>query len=118
MLNQKDGACYRRYLPHYRSPGAIYHCRFSLNPRDLEFRITEVWMFAAVEDSILADHKIECMIHAYVIMENHAHAVVQPLPRVNKPLAWCDYRAFYPLERVIGRIKGRSSRFINQGSGP
>jgi REP element-mobilizing transposase RayT len=117
MLITKDAAFYRRYLPHYRSPGCTYHCRFSLNPSDQGFRFTEDWMFAIIERSILADHKRECMIHAYVVMPDHAHAVVQPLPRVNDPFAWCDCHAFYPLERITGRIKGRSARLINQGSG-
>jgi hypothetical protein len=36
---------------------------------------------------------------------------------VNNPFAWCDCHAFYPLERITGRIKGRSARLINQRSG-
>ena len=117
MRITNDSVFYRRYLPHYRSPGCIYHCRFTVNPSDPAFRFTEDWMFATVERAILADHKRECMIHAYVVMANHAHAVIQPLPAVNDPLAWCDLEAFYPLERITGRIKGRSARLINQGSG-
>jgi len=95
----KDGAFYRRYMPHYRSPGCIYHCRFSLNPSGQGFRFTEDWMFAIVESAILADHKKECMIHAYVVMADHAHAVLQPLPKVNDPFAWCDCHLFYPRGR-------------------
>ncbi len=117
MRITKDGAYYRRYLPHYRSPGGIYHCRFSLNVCDPAFRITEDWMYAIIEDSILADHKKECMIHAYIVMADHAHAVVQPLPKANSPSEWCDCRAFYPLECIAGKIKGRSSCLINKGSG-
>ena len=117
MAITKTGAFYRQFLPHYRSPGCIYHCRFSLNPLDQQFRFTEDWMFAIVETSILADHKKECVIHAYVVMANHAHVIVQPLPKVNDPFAWCDKDAFYQLERITGRIKGRSARLINQRSG-
>jgi REP element-mobilizing transposase RayT len=73
-------------------------------------------MFAIVERAILADHKKECMIHAYIVMPNHTHAIVQPLPKVNDPFAWCDCQMFYPLERITGRIKGRSARLINRGS--
>ncbi len=117
MFITKSGASYRQFLPHYRSPGCIYHCRFTLSPSNQGFLFTEGWMFASVEASILADHKRECMIHAYVVMPEHAHVVVQPLPRVNDPLVWCDYRVFFPLERTLGRMKGRSARFINQRSG-
>jgi REP element-mobilizing transposase RayT len=74
-------------------------------------------MFEIVEDSILAYHKKECLIHAYVVMANHAHTIVQPLPKYNTPFAWCDYHEFYPLEHIIGRIKGRSARLINQRCG-
>ena len=117
MISTKDGAFYRRYLPHYRSPGGIYHCRFSLNPANPNFRITEDWMFAIIEEAILADHRKECIIHAYVIMADHSHAVIQPIPKVNDPFSWCDCREFYPLERVTGRVKGRSARLINQRIG-
>ncbi len=117
MFITRDGAYYRQYLPHYRAPGCIYHCRFSLSPSNQPFRFTEDWMFAIVETAIFADHKKECLIYAYVVMADHTHVIVQPLPRVNDPVAWCDQDAFYPLERICGRIKGRSSRRINQRAG-
>jgi REP element-mobilizing transposase RayT len=75
MIITRDGTYYRRFLPHYRLPGGIYHCRFSLNPSDQGFRFTEDWMFAIIERSNLADHKRECMIHAYVVMADHAHGL-------------------------------------------
>jgi REP element-mobilizing transposase RayT len=114
MLITKQGAYYRQYLPHYRSPGSIYHCRFSIDKSGTCSRLTEDWMFAIVEESILARHKLDCLIHAYVVMADHTHAIVQPLPRVNDPLCWCDYHEFYPLEEIVGKIKGRSGRLINQ----
>ncbi len=117
MFITRDGAYYRQYLPHYRAPGCIYHCRFSLSPSNQPFRFTEDWMFAIVETAFFADHKKECLIYAYVVMADHTHVIVQPLPRVNDPVAWCDQDAFYPLERICGRIKGRSSRRINQRAG-
>jgi putative transposase len=117
MQITKYGAFYRQKLPHYRSPGCVYHCRFSLNPLDPFFRFTEDWMFKAVEDSILTEHKKECIIHAYVMMANHAHAVIQPMPKAKDIFAWCDYLEFYPLEGICGRIKGRSSFMINKRCG-
>ena len=117
MFIARDLALYRQYLPHYRTPGSIYHCRFSLNPAHPEFNLTQDWMFEAVEDAIFKDHKKECLIYAYVIMANHAHVVVQPLPRANNPCSWCDQQEFYRLEIIVGKIKGRSSRQINSESG-
>ena len=110
-----DGASYRRFLPHFRSPGCIYHCRFSLRA---PFRLADDWMFAIIEAAILAGHKKESVVYAYNVMATHAHVVVQPLPtRVDDPYGWCDYLAFHPLERVVGRMKGRSARLINQRRG-
>jgi putative transposase len=117
MLITRNGVYYRRQLPHYRSPGGIYHCRFSLNPENRNFRIRNEWMFAVIEDAILSEHKKECLVYAYIIMEDHSHSVIQPLPQANDPFVWCDSRKFYPLERITGRIKGRSARVINQRSG-
>jgi REP element-mobilizing transposase RayT len=114
MLITKHGAYYRQNLPHYRSPGGIYPCRFSLDRKGACFSFTEDWMFAIVEESILARHKLDGLIHAYVVMADHTHAIVQPLPRVSDPFCWCDYNVFYPLEHIIGKIKGRSARLINQ----
>ncbi len=117
MFITRDGAFYRRYLPHYRIPGCIYHCRFSLNPLIPDFRLTQDWMFAVVEDSMLSEHKKRCIIHAYVVMPDHSHAILQPLPKSNHPFAWCDYHEFFPLELIIGGIKGRSARLINKRIG-
>jgi putative transposase len=117
METAKDGAFYRKKLPHYRTPGSMYHCRFSLNPLNPFFAFTEDWMLEIIENSIISEHKKQCLIHAYVIMANHVHAVIQPLPRVIDPSAWCDYRKFYSLEGICGRIKGRSSFRINKHLG-
>jgi len=107
-----DGAAYRRRLPHYRTPGAIYHCRFSLLPHIQAF--AEDWMFEIVEAEILSHHKKTCLIYGYVVMPSHSHAVVQPLPGRFDPISWADYRQFQKLEIIIGKIKGASSRRINR----
>ena len=78
MFISKDLSLYQQYLPHYRTPGSIYHCRFSLNPSPSGFRLTVDWMFEAVDEATVKDHKRECLIYAYVIMANHTHIVVRP----------------------------------------
>ena len=115
MRISKDGAFYSRNLPHYRAPGAIYHCRFSLH--EIFGRFRQEWMFEEVESAILSQHKLVCLVFAYVIMADHTHAVLQPIPIRNDPAAWCDFRSFPELERIVGRIKGRSSRLINKRLG-
>lgn len=107
-----DGAYYRRSLPHYRSPGCIYHCRFSVDPCFGCF--TQDWMFEIVEEAILLHHKKDWVILAYEIMSTHTHLILQPVPVCSHLSAWCDQRLFHRLETITGGIKGRSSRLINR----
>jgi REP element-mobilizing transposase RayT len=74
-------------------------------------------MYSIIEETILRHHKMECIIHAYVIMADHSHAIIQPLQKCKDPIAWSDYRMFYPLELITGKIKGRSARLIHQRLG-
>jgi len=112
----REGAVYRRRLPHYRSPGDIYHTRFSLCADFPKFG--EDWMFQTVEAAILVHHKKDCLLYAYVIMADHAHVVLEPLPRLRDDLmSWCDYGMYYRLEDISGKIKGRSSYLINRQLG-
>ena len=115
MQLTRDGAFYRCNLPHYRSPGCIYHCRFSLNP--LFTRFTQDWMYEVVEEAIMLHNKKDCLVWAYVIMADHSHIVLQPIPVSGSLSAWCDQRSFHRLESITGSIKGRSSRLIHRRLG-
>ena len=108
----ESGHKYRRKLPHFRVPGAIYHARFSIHP-DFK-RLKSDYEFRLVQESILFFHNKTCVLIAYVIMPNHSHAVLQPLPQSNEISAWCDYGYFYKLESILGSIKKYSSRRINK----
>ncbi len=112
MANPTEyGHKYRRRLPHFRTPGAIYHARMRIDPSfgwletDQEFEV--------IQDSILYVHRRTCIVIAYVIMPDHAHLAVQPRPRVNTLQAWCDYRKFHSLESILGSIKKYTSRRLN-----
>lgn len=111
-LVTRDGARYRRNLPHYRTPGGTYHVRFSI--ADPAWKLTNGWMYQIIEEEVLRLHKNGYLLFAYVIMSTHTHAVFQPLPESPNPLDWGDYRKYASLETLIGRIKGRSARFINR----
>jgi REP element-mobilizing transposase RayT len=115
MQLTREGAFNRCSLPHYRSPGGIYHCRFSLNPCFARF--TQDWMYEVVEEAILLHNKKDCLVFAYVIMADHSHLVLQPIPICAHLSAWCDQRSFHRLETITGKIKGRSSRLINRCMG-
>src|SRR6266498_4153979 len=111
----ESGKRYFRNLPHFRAPGKIYHVRFSVRPSIGKLR--EPWMFELVESSILFAHKKSNLVFCYVIMENHVHLVIQPLPKTREWSAWCDYREFHPLETIIGKLKGYTGLMINRRLG-
>ncbi len=111
----RDGARYRRNLPHYRIPGGTYHVRFSIAGH--ERRLTEEWMCEIIEEQLMRLHKNLYLLFAYVIMSTHTHAVCQPLPLSKSPLDWGDCRKYPSLESLVGQVKGRTARFINQRAG-
>ena len=111
----RDGARYRRCLPHYRIPGGTYHVRFSI--ADPARKLTDQWMYQIIERELMRLHKLRYLLFSYVIMPNHTHAVCQPLPLSKCPLDWGDYRKYFCLETLLGRLKGRTARFINQRAG-
>jgi putative transposase len=109
VFETSSGARYQRRLPHFRSPGSVYHVRSSVNP--LLGRFNEEWM---LEYSVLFGHKKTNLLHAYIIMPNHIHLVIEPLPVTNTWNAWCDYRQFHRLENIVRRLKSYSGRAINK----
>ncbi len=114
-FESQSGSEYRCKLPHIRAAGAIYHARFSVHPR---FRwLTRSSEFESTQNAILYAHKRKHVLLAYVIMPNHAHTVLQPLPREPGWEAWCRYENFHKLEDILGDIKKFSSREINRLAG-
>jgi putative transposase len=108
----ESGHSYRRRLPHFRSPGAIYHVRLRVCSDFGTLR--DARDFEIVQDAILFFHNKTCIIIAYVIMPNHAHIAFQPLPREKRLSAWCDYRVYNKPEMILGSIKKYSARKINR----
>jgi len=108
---------YRQNLPHYRGPGCIYHCRFSLILHSRFSGFTQDWMFEEVEKALLIEHKQTCVIYAYAIMATHTHTLIQPIPAVDEAGAWRDCSKYHELEKICGRIKGRSACEINKRLG-
>jgi len=64
-------------------------------------------MFEVVEASFLFWHKKSFIIYAYVIMPNHCHLLIQPLPKSN-------YFEYHPLEEILRTLKSSTSLQINR----
>jgi REP element-mobilizing transposase RayT len=116
MLNEIESGCrYRRRLPHIRVAGGIYHVRFSIHPT---FRpLCQSFEFRCVQDTLAFGHRKSHTLIAYVIMSNHTHAILQPLPRKTGWSAWCDYDRFHRLEDILRDIKKFSALAINKSLG-
>lgn len=111
----ESGLKYHRRLPHFRTPGAIYHVRMRIDPCWGSLKVDQD--FRTIEDAIFFWHKRKCILIAYVIMPDHSHIVLQPQPVKNTLRSWCDYKEFYRLEDILGSIKKYTSRKINKRHG-
>ncbi len=114
-FESNSGAIYWARLPHYREAGAVYHVRFSVHPR---FRsLNSPSEYACLQNAIVFAHKRTHIVIAYVVMPNHVHVVMQPLPRVGGWDAWCKNEMFYKLEDILRDIKKFSALEINRSVG-
>jgi len=71
-------------------------------------------MFELVESSLLFGHKRSYLIFGYVIMANHCHLVIQPLPEPGDAQDWLHIRKYHRLEEIIRSIKNFTSLQINR----
>ena len=103
-----DQRAYRRHLPHFQNAYRNYFVTFTtLHRRILPPAAREI-----VLQEVARAHNAIAFIHAGVVMPDHVHLVTQPL--------WDDAHGLLALSDVLGKIKGRSSRFVNlalSGSG-
>jgi REP element-mobilizing transposase RayT len=74
-------------------------------------------MFEIVERSLLFGHKQTYLLHAYEIMCNHTHAVIEPLPSTPDPEGWTELRNYHRLEDILCGIKKHTSLEINRSLG-
>ncbi len=98
-------AGYRRRLPHWRLPDATYFVTWRLRPGTAELKPDERTLVA---DALAQFDGTRYHLFAFVVMHDHVHALVQPLP--DHPLesvlhSWKSYTA-NRLQRLHGR-KGR-----------
>lgn len=96
---------YRRRLPHYQKPGV---------PLFVTFRKVHGLLFSdddrdAVFACCLAGDEIKFELHAVVVMLDHVHLLLTPLP---------DDKGWpFSLHTILKAIKGASARAINKNTG-
>ena len=94
----------RRLLPRWESPGRIYHVRSSvLTTR--EERLTDSAIAVILADVLGYDNGRRYELHCYVLMPDHIHALLRPLPRGD---------GFVPLSEIMQALKGVSAHRVNR----
>jgi putative transposase len=96
---------YRRKLPHYQKPGRalfVTFCKGNRNPFSPEAR-------DAVLRHCLHDHGRRFQLHAAVVMPDHVHLLLTPLPDEE---GWP-----YGLPSILKLLKGTSARSVNKLTG-
>ncbi|HWF44323.1 MAG TPA: transposase [Candidatus Kapabacteria bacterium] len=99
----------RRNLPHWEVGGSVYFITW----RSIRGALPEEAL-ALVEKRIYAGHGKFFRLYAGVIMPDHVHLIIQPLPTGEYDRLLDHPRAiYYTLAQIVKGIKGASARDIN-----
>ncbi len=99
MVASDDTVAWRRRLPHLQRRERTYFLTFCTEKRhELSPAARDVAMACVLHDSGLTYYLIEV-----VVMPDHVHMIFQPFD--------------FSLQTILGRIKGVSSRLINEVTG-
>jgi len=93
-----------RTLPRWECPGATYHVRASIVPGRPE-RLTDPDIAEVVSKSLHHDDGGRYLLHCYVLMPDHFHAILQPAGRDDGSV---------PLPEIMNGIKGSTAHRINR----
>ena len=94
---------YRRNLPHWRVDGSCYFVTFRLNRAQPDLAFEERTL---VQETLLHGSGRHHHLDAYVVMNDHVHALVRPTSRVlleDIVRSWKSFSAF-KLQRTVGRV--------------
>ncbi len=97
----------RRKLPHWQKPGAIYYITVSLRVGS-PVCLSREDIAPIIVQSLRFDDGIRYRLHAYVIMPDHIHLLIEPLPRG---------KGYVPLPEIMQALKGVTSHRINRRLG-
>ena len=104
---ERVGPELRRYMhrkiPHWEMGGAVYFLTFNV--------LSQMAPMTENEKSIVADalrylDGKRYVLHAYVVMPDHVHCVLEPLQ--------CDEGKWFPLASILGLLRSYSARRINR----
>jgi REP element-mobilizing transposase RayT len=94
-----DFRAYRRFLPHWRTDGAMYFVTWRSKPGQSALTVDER---DQVAHSLQYFNGARYELFAYVVMDDHVHVVVQPLPG-------------FELERIVQAWKSLSTLSMQRG---
>jgi alanyl-tRNA synthetase/REP element-mobilizing transposase RayT len=100
----------RRNLPHFERPHAIYHLIFTTRDR----RVLTPAARSIVLDCLRHWDGKRYALAAACVMPDHAHALIQPLIKENKPDSGAE---FYSLSEILHTVKSYTAHEINQLEG-
>ncbi len=97
----------KRTLPRWECPEATYHVRATVL-RTRRERLVAPALANIVRDALHHDDGVRYVLHCYVIMPDHFHAILHPRRRED---------GFIPIPEIMRMIKGVSARRINLVAG-
>ena len=102
MRHNSRVSFYRRNLPHFQKDQTPHFVTFVTKHRF----ILPAWARATVLHCCLYGHGKKYNLYAAVIMPDHAHLILTPLPDLER-------NEIYPLHKIMRSIKSFSARKIN-----
>ena len=83
-LEQEYRASYRRHLPHLQFPGRLVFVTAKV--KDGKPLLATEGARDVVADAVRSLHKEKYLLHTYVVMPNHFHAILLPLPKPERTM--------------------------------
>ncbi len=74
--SEQEFYAYKRNLPHWRLKGGVYFISWRLHKLQTELHIKERELIVSV---LIHFNRTRYNLHAYVVMNDHIHALVEPL---------------------------------------
>jgi len=108
----KEFRVYQRNLPHWELPGSIYFITFSTADK---FILSDSAKDIVLSSFHFHDGKIY-LLHACIIMDDHAHCILQPIEIMNKAQALRTVQPvnYYSLAQITHSIKSYSANRIQR----